>query len=157
MNNRKKIIPVDFNNEAHVIAFKNLMNAYMEHPMGKSDSITQELADAIIEGLKNHPTYLGIMAVVDDEYVGLANCFENYSTFKAQPLINIHDFIVLPNSRNMGVGKFLLDGIAAVAKQRGCCKVNLEVRHDNTPAMNLYKKVGYADCNPPMYFWEKVL
>lgn len=150
-----KIVKVDLQIKEHEQAFIKLMNAYMKHPMGKSASITADLANEIIRGLIEHPTYIGVMVKKDYQYVGLANCFKNYSTFNAKPLINIHDFIVLTENRKSGVGQFLLNGVWNIGKQLGCCRVNLEVRYDNDAAMNLYKKVGYNECNPPMYFWEK--
>ena len=37
--------------------------------------------------------------------VGLINCFEGYSTFKAQPLLNVHDIVVHPRVRVQGIGQ----------------------------------------------------
>ena len=153
----KQIVQCDLANKTHAEAFIKLMNAYMEHPMGISQSIKMDHAEKIIADLIQHPTYLGVMVQYEGEYVGLANCFINYSTFKGKPLINIHDFIVLPEYRNKGLAQLLLYGIEAIGKEKGCCRINLEVRHDNHSAMKLYKKVGYIECDPPMYFWEKYL
>jgi len=51
----------------------------------------------------------------------------------------------------------LLEKIAEYAGQKGYCRINLEVSHDNYKAQNLYKKAGYKECEPPNYFWEKRL
>jgi GNAT superfamily N-acetyltransferase len=155
MISQHRIVQCNLNFIEHQKAFVKLMNAYMEDPMGKSQSITQKLANTIITDLVKHPTYIGVLLEMNGEFAALANCFENYSTFKAQPLINIHDFIVHPDYRGMGAGKLLLAGVEQIGKQRGCCRVNLEVRHDNESAMKLYKKSGFVECEPPMYFWEK--
>jgi ribosomal protein S18 acetylase RimI-like enzyme len=87
----------------------------------------------------------------------LANCNLNFSTWQAKPLINIHDFIVSSAFRNRGLGLFLLNGIERYAIQKGYCRINLEVRHDNIKAQNLYLKAGYSECSPPNFFWEKRL
>ena len=48
------------------------------------------------------------LAWLDGQAVGLVNCIEGYSTFKAQALMNIHDIAVLPGHRGAGVGQALL-------------------------------------------------
>ena len=51
----------------------------------------------------------------------------------------IVNFIVSPLYRKQGVGEFLLSEIENYAKEKGYCKVNLEVRNDNIKAQNVYK------------------
>ncbi len=152
-----RFLQVDLNNAEHCSQVIRLLDAYMQDEMGNGAPMPRELAPKIIDGLKEYPAYLGFFALVDGEYAALANCNNLFSTFKASPLINIHDFIVHPDFRGKGAGKFLLDSIAEFGKQNGYCRVNLEVRHDNVKAQKLYLKAGYAECAPPMYFWEKNL
>lgn len=150
-------LPVNLNNEDHCKQLIQLLDAYMQDEMGNGSPMPDELAPKILEGLKNYSGYLGFFAVVNGTYAALANCNKNFSSFKAKPLINIHDFVVLPDFRGKGVGRFLLDSIANFGKENGYCRINLEVRHDNSNAQKLYQKDGYAECLPPMYFWEKNL
>lgn len=150
-------VPINLSDEIHCAQLLRLLDAYMQDEMGNGAPMDSELAPKIIDGLKNYAGYLGFFAVVDDNYAALANCNQNFSTFKAQPLINIHDFIVHPDFRGRGVGKFLLDSMAEYGRKHGFCRINLEVRHDNIKAQKLYQKTGYAECNPPMYFWERNL
>ncbi|WP_346855095.1 GNAT family N-acetyltransferase [uncultured Draconibacterium sp.] len=152
---KKKLIKVDLNNPVHCEQVLHLLNDYMEDEMGISDSMPEDLGPKIIEGLKKHAAYLGFFVCVGNEFAALANCNLNYSTWAAKFLINIHDFIVAPAFRKQGVGEFLLNGIENYAKENEYCKVNLEVRNDNYKAQKLYQKVGFADCQPPMYFWQK--
>ncbi|MGQ8337054.1 GNAT family N-acetyltransferase [Sunxiuqinia sp. A32] len=150
-------LQIDLNKEEHCGQLIRLLDAYMQDEMGNGAPMSKELAPKILDGLKNYQGYLGFFALVDGEFAALANCNKNYSTFKASPLMNIHDFVVHPDYRGKGVGKFLLDSIAEYGKQNGYCRVNLEVRHDNINAQKLYKKAGYQQCQPPMYFWENNL
>ena len=76
--------------------------------------------------------------------VGLINCFEGYSTFKAQPLLNVHDIVVHPRVRGQGIGKALLAAAQQLAIDRGCCKLTLEVLSGNTVAMKSYDRFGFA-------------
>lgn len=153
----KKFIQVDLSKPIHCKQLLSLLNDYMEDDMGVSKSMPKELGSKIIEGLKLHSAYLGFFVCVDDQFAALANCNLNYSTWQAKFLINIHDFIVSPRFREQGIGEFLLNEMETYAKKRGYCKINLEVRNDNFKAQKLYKRVGYFDCEPTMYFWQKVL
>jgi ribosomal protein S18 acetylase RimI-like enzyme len=84
------------------------------------------------------------IAWLDDQPIGLINCFEGYSTFKAKPLLNVHDIAVLAEFRGQGVGQALLKAAEDHARARGCCKLTLEVLSGNTPAMASYKRFGFA-------------
>ena len=76
-----------------------------------------------------------------------------FSTFRAKPLINIHDIAVSPAARGQGIGRLLLTRIEQDARALGCCKVTLEVRSDNARAMGLYQAVGFRPSEPETFFW----
>jgi ribosomal protein S18 acetylase RimI-like enzyme len=151
------IIKVDLENPEHCEQLIKLLNDYMNDPMGNNRPMPKELGSQIIMGLKQHNGFLGFFVLAGNHFAGLANCNINFSTFQAKPLINIHDFIVAPELRNIGAGSFLLQGIVKYALQNGYCRVNLEVREDNLTAKSLYKKNGFSDCVPRMMFWERKL
>lgn len=151
------IIQVDLQNPIYCDQVVKLLNDYMNDPMGNNRPMPAGLAPQIISGLKQHSGFLGFFVMADDQFAGLANCNISFSTFQARPLINIHDFIVAPECRNMGAGHFLLRGVINYASQNGYCRVNLEVREDNTNAKSLYRKMGFSDCVPRMMFWERKL
>lgn len=153
----KQFVRVNLQDDVHCLQLLKLMNDYMNDEMGIGEPMPEHLGPKIIEGLRKHSGYVGFFVQIGDEFAALANCNLNFSTWKAKPLINIHDFTVSPNFRKQGVGLFLLDKIAEYAIEKGYCRINLEVRHDNFKAQNLYKKAGYKECQPPNYFWEKRL
>jgi ribosomal protein S18 acetylase RimI-like enzyme len=90
-------------------------------------------------------TAVVLLALAGGAAVGVAVCFVGYSTFRARPLLNLHDLAVLPEARGSGVGLALLEGVAARARTRGCCKVTLEVREHNATARRLYQRTGFVD------------
>ncbi len=149
-----QLVQVDLKNDKHCEALVSLLNEYMLDEMGIGEAMPSGLGEKIISGLKKHPAYMGFLVQFDDRFAALANCNLNFSTWKASPLINIHDFIVSPNFRKKGVGLFLLEAIEDYARKNGFCRINLEVRHDNFAAQNLYKKAGFKECEPNNYFWE---
>ena len=54
-------------------------------------------------------------------------------------------FAVLPNFQKRGFGKQLMTFGEMVLIEKGCPKLNLQIRNDNTKAINFYKKVGYKE------------
>ncbi|MFV0377685.1 MAG: GNAT family N-acetyltransferase [Mangrovibacterium sp.] len=150
-----KLVEIDLNKREHSDALLHLLDLYMQDPMGNKAPMEPGLGERIIAGLQQYPSYLGFLVELDGEFVALANCNKNFSTFKAKPLINIHDFVVDPAHRGKEIGKFLLDEMARYGERNGYCRINLEVRDDNHSAKRLYRKAGFDDCKPPMYFWER--
>lgn len=146
---------VDISNSEHQEAFCRLLDAYMQDEMGLQKPLNPRQAQKVVEDLRHHPSYLGFMVTKDADFLALANCFVNYSTFSARRLINIHDFVVHPQHRGEGAGFFLLSGIEQYAREHDFCRINLEVREDNYKAMQLYRKFGFKECSPSMHFWEK--
>lgn len=151
------IIQADLADETHIQAILKLVNAYMEDEMGISASMEAKKRSLLIEGLVEHPASFQLLAWVDGQYVGLANCFIGFSTFQAKKLINVHDLMVINDFRGKGIGRKLLQAVALKGQEMNCCKITLEVRNDNLLAQNLYRSEGYQDAKPPMLFWSKDL
>lgn len=153
----RHFIRVDLENKLHQHHLIKLLNDYMLDPMGEAPPMTDSLAHRIITGLKSHPGYLGFFAMTGNHFSALANCNINFSTFKGQKLLNIHDFIVAPEYRNAGIGRYLLNQLIDYSQKEGFCRINLEVRTDNHIAQNLYQSLGFTECSPKMLFWERNL
>ena len=90
------------------------------------------------------------------------DCGGIFSTFAARPVVNIHDFGVMPRHRGRGLGRSLLAAVESEAAKRGACKVTLEVLSGNEPAKALYRSSGFADyaLDPAAgtaQFWQKTL
>lgn len=147
----------DLDNHSHQNTVIELLDAYMRDGMGINAPMREDLKAPALEGLKNHRESFVLLAKQEDKYIALATCFYGFSTFNAQPLINIHDLIVLPAYRNQGVGRAILQEVAKIGRENNCCKITLEVRIDNENAKALYKSEGFEDGNPPMHFWSKWL
>nr|WP_234031928.1 GNAT family N-acetyltransferase [Porphyrobacter sp. SLTP] len=139
-----------------------LLDAYARDPMGGGAPLREEVKARLTGDLAANSHAFSMLARIDGEAVGLANCFMGYSTFAAAPLVNIHDFAVLPGHRGTGIGKALLAAIEAEALKRGACKVTLEVLSGNHPAKALYAAQGYGDyqldpASGHALFWQKRL
>ena len=138
-----------------------LLDAYARDPMGGGEPLSDAVKARLAGDLAANPQAFSLLARLDGEAVGLANCFMGYSTFAAAPLVNIHDLAVLPGLRGKGIGKALMAAIEAEALKRGACKVTLEVLSGN-PARRLYAVCGYGDyqldpATGHALFWQKRL
>ena len=54
-------------------------------------------------------------------------------------------FAVLPNFQKRGYGKQLMTFGEMALIEKGCPKLNLQIRNDNTKAINFYQKFGYKE------------
>ena len=138
------IVEADLSRAAHQQAVVDLIDAYAADPMGDGQPLPPAVRDALIPGLRRHPTTLIFLAYQGGNAIGIAVCFLGFSTFAARPLINIHDLAVLPEHRGLGVGRRLLQAVEQKARELGCCKLTLEVMEYNRRARGLYESAGFA-------------
>jgi ribosomal protein S18 acetylase RimI-like enzyme len=152
-----QIETADLHNSSHQQQLVRLLDLYSRDAMGNGAPLADATRAELVEGLRRHPASVVLLAWEGGECVGLCICFEGFSTFRARPLLNVHDLIVHPAYRNRGIGRALLRAVETAARARRCCKVTLEVRADNAAAQHLYRSVGFRDSEPPMHFWHKML
>ena len=135
----------NYRDSADRAALLALLDMYARDPMGGGEPLGDETKARLCDDLARHPLATSFMAWIGDEPVGLINCFEAYSTFKARPLLNVHDIAVAPAHRGKGIGQALLASAQAHALARGCCKLTLEVLSGNARAMASYASFGFAN------------
>ena len=90
---------VDYLNAQDAQALVFLLDAYAQDPMGGGDALHPEAAARLCSDLARIAGAASFIAWLDDKPLGLINCFEGYSTFKAKPLLNVHDIAVLAGHR----------------------------------------------------------
>ena len=139
-----KILEADLNRRSHQQAVVALLDAYAQDPMGDGRALSDEVRRKLIPGLQQHPTTIIFIAFQNDIAVGLAVCFGGFSTFAARPLINIHDFYILPEFRKKNIGQMILTAVEQKARETNCCKITLEVQENNHRAQRVYKAAGYS-------------
>lgn len=141
-------------NQEHADAIVNLLNEYRADPMGGSlPKMTSTDESLLIQGLSITVNCFIVLAKTEKIFCGMAVCFWGYSTFLCKPLCNIHDFIISKYFRSKGIGLALLRYVQKEAENRGCAKITLEVRSDNSVAKSLYSKAGFSPGKNPMEFW----
>ena len=139
-----QIIEADLDRPDHGRTLVRLFASYVTEITGHDRPPTAEVQRDLLSGLRSHPTTLAFIAYAGEAPVGLAICFRGFSTFAARPIINIHDLAVMPGHRGKGIGRRLLETIAAKGRALGCCKLTLEVQENNAQAMRVYAAAGFA-------------
>ena len=83
-----------------------------------------------------------VLAFADERPAGFALFFSNYSTFLARHGIYLEDLFVFPEFRGRGIGKRLLQHLAALAVERKCGRLEWSVLDWNKDAIRFYESLG---------------
>lgn len=158
----ENIVIADLKNTIHTNAVIYLLNEYAKDEMGGGSELSEFAKTNLISELQKRPHVFAILAFIQDEPAGLAICIEGFSTFACMPLLNIHDMMVVQKFRGRQISQKILAKAEALAKERQCCKLTLEVLEGNKIAQNAYRSFGFEgyELNPIMgkaMFWQKKL
>jgi len=152
-----RIQDADLADPAQSSAVVEIIDSYARGPGGQGAPLCERARDNMARGLADHPLAMVLLAFDDDRPVGVAVCVWGFSTFRGEPSVNVHDLAVLPDHRGRGVGGALMEAVEARARDRGCCKITLEVHDSNTGAKRLYRNAGFGPWDPPTVFVTKQL
>jgi GNAT superfamily N-acetyltransferase len=89
-----------------------------------------------------NPSVFGLICEVDDQPIGFAIYFFNYSTWQGQHGLYLEDLYVTPDARGHGAGKALLQHLAQIAVDRNCGRFEWSVLDWNTPSIAFYDGLG---------------
>jgi GNAT superfamily N-acetyltransferase len=126
---------------ADVPAIFSLIQALAEY-----EKLSHQVTGSI-EQLHTHlfgekPLIAAIVATVNDQAIGFALYFYNYSTFLTKPGIYLEDLFVLPEYRGQGIGKALLTQLAQIAIEQDCGRLEWSVLDWNESAIGFYQRMG---------------
>ncbi len=105
-------------------------------------AVTATEEDLARDGFGANPYFQCLIAEHEGRLAGFAFFFFDYSTWMGRPGIYLEDIFVYPELRGRGIGKALFRRVAAVAVERGCARLKLEVLDWNTPAIDFYRAMG---------------
>ena len=121
-----------------ILSFIRALAAYEREP----DAVTATEADLMRDGFGLNPFYSCLIAEHDGQPAGFAFYFFNYSTWMGRPGLYLEDIYVQPEFRGLGIGKALLQQVAAIAVEKNCPRLQWEVLDWNTPAIEFYRAMG---------------
>lgn len=140
-----QIVRANYADPAHARALVELLDHYARDPAGGGTPLTEYARTHLAAALATRPFVFSVLAFDNDTPVGLINAIEGFSTFACKPLVNIHDVVVLASHRGCGIAARLFAETEAIARERGACKLTLEVLSHNHAARGLYEKLGFDD------------
>ncbi len=88
------------------------------------------------------PTATGDLTATDAEPLGYALFFPTFSSFLASTGVWLEDLFVREEHRGEGVGKALLEAVAALTQERGGERLEWAALDWNEPALGFYRKLG---------------
>lgn len=146
---------VDYANPREAAALVDLMDGYARDVAGGGKPLEAEVKQGLVQALRQRqPQAFSVMAWMEEEgqhsslnagvAVGLVNCFEGFSTFACKPLVNVHDVVVAPVWRGHRIAQRMLQKVETLARERGACKLTLEVLSGNRAAIQAYEREGFA-------------
>lgn len=142
------IVPADLSDPSHQNGILELLNMYASEPLQGGQPLGQDVQSRLIAGLISQSNGRYFLALQGDRPVGVAICFVGFSTFRALPLLNVHDLAVHRDFRGQGLGTQLLNAAEQEAIRLGCCRLTLEVQHENVSARRLYERIGFDSGGP---------
>ena len=140
-----QVVRADYANPEHAAALVALLDAYARDPAGGGTALSDHARAHLVSALAARPQAFSVLAFDGAEAVGLVNCLEGFSTFQCRPLVNVHDLAVLESHRGRGVAAAMLVLVERLARERGACKLTLEVLQGNHGARRVYERAGFAD------------
>jgi ribosomal protein S18 acetylase RimI-like enzyme len=88
------------------------------------------------------PAAYALVAESDQNVVGFALYFRNFSTWEGVHGLYLEDLYVMPEYRGSGLGKALLLSLAGLAVERGYARLEWAVLDWNQPAIDFYRSLG---------------
>jgi GNAT superfamily N-acetyltransferase len=157
-----EIVTADLSKPTHATALVELLNIYALDPMGGGEELSNYVKENLAATLAARSDAQVIFALDGADPIGMVVCIEGFSTFACKPLINIHDVIVKLAYRGQGISGMMFAKVEQIAREKGCCKLTLEVLSGNKSARSAYANFGFEgfQLDPNMgeaLFWQKKL
>ena len=134
--------------ESDVPMIRQLIRELAEYERAPNDAVATETGlREVLFG--KEPAAQVLLALENEEAVGFAVYFFNFSTWLGRPGLYLEDLFVRPERRGKGYGRALLVRLAQIAHERGCGRMEWAVLDWNEPAIGFYKKLGAT----PMDEW----
>jgi len=141
-----QLLQADYTDAGHMAALVSLLDAYACDSAGGGEGLSDFAKANLPAALRARANLFSVLAFdvsTGSVPVGLVNCVEGFSTFACQPLVNVHDVVVLASHRGQRIAQQMFGLVEQIARQRGACKLTLEVLSGNAPAVTLYRRLGF--------------
>ncbi len=114
---------------------------HLEHELKATEA---QLGEALFG---KRPAAEALIAERDGEALGYALFFPTFSSFLASTGVWLEDLFVRKEHRGEGVGRALLEAVAALVQERGGERLEWAALDWNEPALGFYRRIGAATMN----------
>ena len=109
---------------------------------GSPDALIVTESNLLEDGFSPDPRFHCVIAEADGRAAGMALYFFTYSTWVSRSGLYLEDLYVVPEFRRAGVATALLQHLEAIAREKGCGRMQWVVHRANTSAIRLYQSFG---------------
>jgi GNAT superfamily N-acetyltransferase len=121
-----------------ILAYVRELAEYEREP----NAVTATEEDFLRDGFGPQKIFDCLLAEWSGEPAGFALWFYNFSTCRGRTGIHLEDLFVRLQFRGQGIGKALLQAVAAIAVEKNCGRLQWDVLDWNTPAIGFYEEIG---------------
>ena len=114
---------------------------HLEHELKATE---EQLREALFG---ERPAAEALIAERNGQAIGYALFFPTFSSFLASTGVWLEDLFVRPNSRGEGVGKALLEAVAALVREHGGERLEWAALDWNELALGFYRGIGATTMN----------
>jgi GNAT superfamily N-acetyltransferase len=124
-------------------AWRELWRGYCDFYDAKvTDEVTQRTWQRILDP---DSAVMCIVAEVDGQVYGFANCVVHENTWETQPICYLEDLYVTPAARGHGMGRALIEWLRNSMRAEGWARLYWHARRSNAQARKLYDRFAEAD------------
>ena len=109
---------------------------------GNEHELCVTLDDVREDGFGPSPRFDVLLAEADGRAVGMALYFFDYATWTSRNGLYLEDLYVHPAYRRHGIARALMTHLKAIARERGCGRLNWVVQRHNANAVKFYESLG---------------
>lgn len=111
--------------------------------LDKENAIESAPEDLARYGFGDQPAFETMIARKNGKPVGLALFFFEFSTWRGRPGVYVQDLYVAAEMRGTGLGRRLLQEVAARAAQRNAVYMRLSIHAGNDEGAGFYERLGF--------------
>jgi aminoglycoside 3-N-acetyltransferase I len=125
------------------VAILRALNALFAKAFADHDAYgAQPPSDVYLEALLSKEHVIVLAALLGQEVVGGLVAYELDKFERARSEVYIYDLAVAEVHRRQGVASALIEGLRAIAAQRGAWVIYVQADYGDEPAVALYAKLG---------------
>lgn len=123
--------------------WRQLWRGYVDfYEANVSDEVTTRTWKRILDP---DSAVMCIVAEVDGQVYGFANCVVHENTWETQPVCYLEDLFVSPAARGHGIGSALIEWLRNAMRAEGWARLYWVTRQGNAQARRVYDRFAQAD------------